>query len=233
MPKLEITGAWKDENSTRENVPTTEVIKAGGDEVQLRQDQHFKDYLLENVYLRTTDSQRSEILALWRDGEVEIDRSQAERRSREVVFLVRTASGELAGVSEAALVRVRGHRRFYAYTMFLRKSDRVPYLMLAVLNGTRDFLRNFEHPKLQPHGMLLVTENRKLMRPGTRKLLGRHKYRYWGRTGWGDDVWAVEFSQPKRGAAAHNWSAGGGVEVPASVRFQSALCSRQLLDSVP
>jgi hypothetical protein len=213
-------------------MPTTEVIKACRDEVQLRQDQHFKDYLLENVYLRTTDSQRSEILALWRDGRVEIDRSQAERRSREAVFLVRAASGELAGVSEVALVRVRAHRRFYAYTMFLRESDRVPYLMLAVVLATRNFLSTFRHPRSQPEGMLHVNENLKLMRPGMRKLFERQGYQYWGRTSRNEDVWAVEFSQPEKGAAARNWSVGCGVEAQASARFQSALCNRQLLDSV-
>jgi hypothetical protein len=210
---------------------TTEVLKACKDEARLRQQHRFKDYLLENVYLRTTKLQRTEIMALWHDGGFVIDGGQAEHRAREVVFLVRTASGELAGVSEAALVRVRGHRRFYAYTMFLRKSDRVPYLMLAVLNGTRDFLRNFEHPRLQPHGMLLVTENRKLMRPGMRKLLARHKYRYWGRTAWGDDVWAVEFGQPDKAPPTYSGTALCGVDAQASARFRSAPGSRRLFDS--
>src|SRR3954465_12036210 len=89
----------------------------------------FKDYLLENVYLRTTDSQRAEILALWRDEEAGMDTAQAERSSREAVFLVRARSGDLAGVSTAALVRLKDGRRFYSFTLFLRKRHRVPYLM--------------------------------------------------------------------------------------------------------
>jgi len=182
----------------------------------------LKDYRLENVYLHTTESQRSEILGLWRDGGAVLERSQAQRRCREAVFLVRSASGELAGISEVALVRVKGRGRFYAYTMFLREWDRVPYLMLSVLNATRDFLRNFTHPRLQPDGMLLVTENRKLMRPGMRKLFYRHGYRYWGRTVRDDDVWAVEFGHSDEPAAVCGRQVSGGV---------GELESSQLMDS--
>src|SRR5256885_519777 len=143
---------------------------------------HFKDYLLENVYLRTTEAQRSEILALWRNERAGIDGANAERSSHEAVFLVRAASGELAGVSTVALVRLKGGQRFYSYSMFLRERDRVPYLMITVCDATRDFLRNFRHPVSQPAGMLNVNENPRLMRPGVRKLFARHGYRYWGQT---------------------------------------------------
>ena len=192
----------------------------------------LKDYRLENVYLRTTESQRCEILALWRDAGVVLDCGEAERRTREAVFLVRTASGELAGLSEVALVRVRGRRRFYAYTMLLRQRDRVPYLMLAVLNATRDFLHNFAHPKLRPEGMLLVTENRKLMRPGVRKLLARHGYRYWGRTARDEDVWVVEFGEPDNGATTFSRCILGGVEAWESARVQSSSLLQPALDLV-
>jgi hypothetical protein len=196
-------------------------VKARNDEDRLRWRVRFKGYLLENVYLRTTEAQRCEILALWRDGGIVLDQNEAERRSREAVFLVRTAPGELAGLSEVALLRVRGRRRFYAYTMLLRQRDRVPYLMLAVLNATRDFLRNFAHPRRQPEGMLLVTENRKLMRPGVRKLLARHGYRYWGRTERDDDVWSVEFVQTDQPASTFGRFVIGDVQAQESARCQS------------
>src|SRR5215468_291505 len=106
----------------------------------------FRDYQLENVYLRTTEAQRSEMLALWRSEEAGIQGADAERSSHEAVYLVRTPSGELAGVSTVALVRVKGGLRFYSNSLFIRRRDRVPYLMKAVLNATRDFLRDFRHP---------------------------------------------------------------------------------------
>jgi hypothetical protein len=156
----------------------------------------FKDYLLENVYLRTTESQRSEILELWRSEGAGIEGEDAERSSREAVFLIRAGSGELAGVSTVALVRIKGGKRFYSFSMFLRERHRVPYLMVTVCDATRDFLRNFKHPVAQPAGMLNVNENPKLMRPGMRRIFARHGYRYWGQTTRGEDVWATEFGEP-------------------------------------
>src|SRR5713101_3827734 len=111
-------------------------------------DVHFKDYLLQEVYLRTTQAQRSEVIALWKEEGALEDPEEAARRSHEAVFLVRAASGELAGLSTVGLVRVKDGRTFYAYRMFLRRRDRVPYLMLAVIVATRDFLSSFQHPDL-------------------------------------------------------------------------------------
>jgi len=159
---------------------------------------YFRDYLLENVYLRTTETQRSEILALWRSEGAGIEAADTERSSREAVFLVRAKSMELAGVSTVALVRLKDGRRFYSCSLFLRRRDRVPYLMINVCDATRDFLRNFKHPLSQPAGMLNINENPRLMRPGVRKLFARHGYRHWGQTSRGEDVWATEFGEPDR-----------------------------------
>ncbi len=155
----------------------------------------FKDYLLENVYLRATEAQRAEVMALWHNERAGRNSREAKRRSHQVVFLVRAGSGELAGVCTVGLVRVEDGRMFYAYRMFLRKRDRVPYLMAAVTVATRDFLRNFEHPEVQPAGMLIVAGNPKLMRPGVQKLFARHGLRFWGKTPWDEDVWAQEFDE--------------------------------------
>jgi len=161
----------------------------------------FRDYRLQNVYLRTIQAQRSEIIALWREEGAVNDPAEAERRSHEVVFLVRSPSGELAGLSTVGLVRAKDGRAFYDYRMFLRKRDRVPNLMVAVVVATRDFLKTFAHPEMQPAGMLHINENPKLMRPGARKVFERLGYRYWGKTAQDEEVWAVEFNQQTRGAA--------------------------------
>ena len=157
----------------------------------------FRDYVLENVYLRTTEKQRSEIVSLWRSEESGLEGAHAERTSGEAVFLVRNRSGDLAGASTVALVRLKDGRRFYSFSLFLRKRDRVPYLMVAVCDATRDFLQNFKHPVSQPAGMLNINENFKLMRPGMRKMFARHGYRFWGHTAQGEDVWVTLFAEHK------------------------------------
>ncbi len=159
----------------------------------------FRDYLLENVYLRATEVQRSEIIALWQGEGVVRDAGERERRSHEAVFLIRAPSGELAGLSTVGLARVEAGRTFYAYRMFLRKRDRIPNLMVAVVIATREFLRDFKHPELRPAGILHVNENPKLMRPGARRLFARFGYRFWGKTADGQDVWAAEFAEPNAG----------------------------------
>jgi len=168
-------------------------------EPEVTRNLHFRDYLLENVYLRTTEEQRSEILTLWHTEGAGISGDDAERSSHEAVFLIRPPSGELAGVSTVALVRLKDGRRFYSCTLFIRKRDRVPYLMIHVCNATRHFLPNFKHPVAQPAGMLNVNENPKLMRPGMRKIFARHGYRYWGQTAAGEDVWVTFFEEPDGG----------------------------------
>lgn len=155
----------------------------------------FKDYRFENVYLQTTRDQREEIVRFWSAHDAVKDPREAERRSHEAVLLVRTTVGAFAGLSTVGFMRLEDGRLFYAYRMFLRPSDRIPYLMLAVVLATRDFLRIFPHPKFQPAGLLHVNENKKLMRPGMRRLFARNGYRFWGQTPAGEDVWGVEFGQ--------------------------------------
>lgn len=65
--------------------------------------------------------------------------------------------------------------------------------MITVLHQTRNLLGAFRHPDAEPAGMLIVTENRKLMRPGLKRLLERHGYEYRGRERRGLDVWLARF----------------------------------------
>src|SRR5262245_21255650 len=167
--------------------------KSGVPQFPVASEVRFRDYSLENIYLRTTPAQRAEIIALWQEQQAISDCAETIRRSKEAVFLVRAAFGRLVGLSTAGFVRVPDGRIFYAYRMFLHQQHRVPYLMVTVILATRDFLRTFQHPKLQPAGMLHVNENPRLMRPGIRKLFQRHGYRYWGKTPHSEDIWAVEF----------------------------------------
>lgn len=154
----------------------------------------FNGYRLENVYLRSTDMQRGEILDLWYQHRAVPDPSERVRRSHEAVCLVRDATGALAGLSTVGPMQLADGRVFYNYRMFLRPQDRVPYLMWAVTDGTRDFLRGFAHPQFQAAGLLIVTENPKLMRPGMRRSFQRHGYDYRGKTAQGLDLWVVEFA---------------------------------------
>jgi hypothetical protein len=157
----------------------------------------LENYRLQNVYLRTSAAQRAQLAAFWlREGAI-ADPWEAERRAHEAAFLVWRNDDELAGLSTVRLHCMHDGRWVYAYRMFLRERDRMPYLMNLVIATTRDFLRDFKHPDAQPVGMLHVNENPKLMRPGIRKLFERHGYRYLGQNRKGQDLWLTEFAQDK------------------------------------
>ncbi|MBK1629341.1 hypothetical protein CKO31_01045 [Thiohalocapsa halophila] len=110
-------------------------------------------------------------------------------------MLVRpTAGGDLVGVSTVGLKPCpTDGRALYHFRMFLRREHRWPYLMRAVTNGSRDFLRAFRHRSADPAGMLIATENRKLMRAGIKRYLARHGDEYRGRGPRGLDVWLAPF----------------------------------------
>lgn len=154
---------------------------------------HFKDYRLENVCRATSVEQRAEAVAFWLTQGVLANRREGERRAFELVQLVRRRDGTLAGMSTAALKTAADERCYYVFRMFLRKEDRVPYLMRTVTNATRDVLRVLGDPVHQPAGMLIVTENRKLMRPGLRRYFHRHGYVFQGQTASGLDMWLAPF----------------------------------------
>ncbi|MDP3875410.1 MAG: hypothetical protein Q8Q50_00355 [Methylobacter sp.] len=156
----------------------------------------FHDYRLENVYLRATEAQRREAMALWQAEGVVPDAAERERRSDEVVLMARTPLGELAGLSSVAIVDAADGRRFYHYRMFIKPSARIPYLMCAVTRRSRDLLQAFSHPSGPLAGLIVVAENPKLMRPGTRRELQRIGFAPWGLAPAGEAVWGIEFGNP-------------------------------------
>lgn len=153
----------------------------------------FNDYRLENVYLRTSPEQRAGAADFWLAQGALRSREEGALRALDLVYLVRRSDGTLAGMSTVGTKTAAAGRSFFVFRMFLREQDRTPYLMREVTNATRDFLRGFDHPQGRFAGMLIVTENRKLMRPGIKRYFERHGYLYRGKTGRGLDLWLAPF----------------------------------------
>lgn len=153
----------------------------------------FGDYRLEPVYCTSSIAQRTEAVAFWLAQGALASRAEAERRSHELVFLVRRGDGLLAGVSTVALQTGADGRTYYVYRMFLRGEDRVPWLAQAVTGATHAFLNSYDAPEPRPHGMLIVSENPKLMRPGIRRYLRRRGCVFHGKTARGLDQWLALF----------------------------------------
>ncbi len=154
---------------------------------------YFRGYRLEPVFRAGSPEQRAEAVAFWLAQGAIAHRQEAERRAFELVYLVRRGDGALAGMSTAGVQTGADGRTYYAYRMFLRPEDRVPYLMRAVTNASRDLLRDADTPEPKPTGMLIVAENPKLMRAGIRRWARRQGYRYCGKTPRGLDLWLAPF----------------------------------------
>src|SRR6185436_20933426 len=98
------------------------------------------------------------------------DAGEARRRADELVCVARNGRGEIVGVNT---VYVSGFRsvdeRYYFYRMFMRPQDRVLHLSCELVRMAVEALR--EHPQPGVKGVVLVTENPKLMRKSGQKLL--------------------------------------------------------------
>ncbi len=148
----------------------------------------IQDYRMEYVYLRITEAQRQEVMALWQSTQIVPDAAERERRSHEVVILVYSPQGELAGLSSVALATLAGNTHYYVYRMFIKPGARIPYLMRAVVRRSTDRLATCKHPEGPVAGLIIVAENRKLMRPGTQRELKRLGFNKWGLSHKGEEI---------------------------------------------
>jgi len=121
--------------------------------------------------------------------------TEARARSRcgDVVLVARNPDGEIVGVSSVYREHFRGAGEVYwFYRMFIRPPDRVPGMMRHMTALTRDHLRGLDVPD-KPRGVIIVTENPKLMRRGMRRVLERLEFTYVGATAKGQDIWQLKF----------------------------------------
>lgn len=155
----------------------------------------FRDYAIGSVYGGISEALAAELVAFWRDNAAIGDPSEAARRVAEVVCIARNAAGEIVGVN-SVYVGAFGHpdQLYYFYRMFVRERDRVRGLGARMTTAAVACLRDFAARRgARVRGVVLVTENPKLMQRGARGLLTRLGWAYAGRGPLGRDVWKIDF----------------------------------------
>lgn len=153
----------------------------------------YCDYRLHYVYGRTSAEQRREIIDFWKRSNALGDEQASADRARQVVFMVRNADDRLVGVSTVYIADfMHPGQRFYFYRMFIQPEDRVPGMMRFVTLRSRDMLQA-EYTPGSPRGIVIVTENRKLMRAGMKRMFERNGWQYVGRGPRGNDLWLWPF----------------------------------------
>jgi hypothetical protein len=170
------------------------AANAGSGETEMDNDvRSFRDYRLLPVWQVVTPSVRERVCAFWLQERALPDRPTAERRAAELVYLIETATGELAGVTTAyAATAPRLGKPFYFYRTFVAARHRRPRLPQFMLQATYDLLRE-RCPSDGPRGMMVAAENRKLTRRGTRRDFDRLGWRYLGLTPRGQHTWIRPF----------------------------------------
>lgn len=153
----------------------------------------YHGYRLYLVHGQTTPDLRREIVEFWQRNNALRAEQEIAQRANQVVFVIRNTTSEIVGVSTAYIGDfLQAGSRYYFYRMFIRPDDRVPGMMRFITLRTRDALQA-EYAPGQPLGMVIVTENPKLMRPGMKRMFARNGFKYLGRGPRGNDLWLSAF----------------------------------------
>lgn len=152
------------------------------------------EYSITSVSAPVCEELRGETVAFWRCNGAIADPAEAQRRADELVCVARNANQEIVGVNTAYVSKLPGERECYwFYRMFIRPPDRHVHLTRAMMGAAVNALR--ARPRSEPaiRGVLLITENRKIMRTGGRRFLAGLGWHRSGSSQHGLDIWRVPF----------------------------------------
>ena len=103
-----------------------------------------KDYSFENVWLEKSDSLRHQIRKFWIDNGALTEERATDERVGQVLFVIRNAAGEIAGVNSAFRAYVpRLGDYFYHHRTFIAESLRRHSIAKDLLLESRDFLETY------------------------------------------------------------------------------------------
>ena len=149
----------------------------------------YNEYTIHCVYGRMTHEQQQAVITMWQRNNILPNPSEAYRRVNQVVMMATNPDGEAVGVSTIYPQLYQGNNQWYwFYRMFVQPGDRDYGLTKLITVQTYDFLKQYQVEN-KPAGLVIITENRKLMRKGLRRLLSRIGFEYVGQDRQGQDVW--------------------------------------------
>lgn len=151
------------------------------------------DYRIEYIYQHSRPQQQSDIIDFWERNNALPPDSDAQQRVREVVLVASNGNGEIVGVNTVFTGRfTAGGPLLFFYRQFIQPADRVSGMMRVMLGKAWETLRDCSLQD-KPVGVVFVSENPKLMRPGVVALLGRLGWHMTGQTPRQQDIWRKDF----------------------------------------
>ncbi len=116
-------------------------------------------------------------------------------RIKDVVLVAKNTKGIVIGISSVYLNPfLNSPNQYYFYRMFIHPMHHQMRLMTFMTMQT--WLHLKEQHKDKAQGMIIVTENKKLMKKGFvkyfKKILG---FQYFGKNEYQQDIWILDFNQ--------------------------------------
>lgn len=148
--------------------------------------------IFEKLWQQLDSTAHADVKSLWKKHLI-VPEDQIDKRSKQVVFAVKTPAGEVIGVSTAYRVYVdQLKHHLYAYRCFIDPGYRMPGLVSMLTVKTRDLLEEV-HATDGPAetrciGMIAVVENERLMKYRNEAIWPASKMVYIGNTAKGQHI---------------------------------------------
>ena len=157
----------------------------------------YNKYSITAVLGTITPDQKKRVIEFWQKNRALGNNPQeANRRVNQVVLIAENDANEVVGVTTIYLQPfIVNMRPFVYYRMFIEPSARVFGMMEYMTQLTHLSLKKISIPN-KPDGMVVVTENQKLMRKGMKRMLRRSGLEYIGINNNNQDVWYWGFDKP-------------------------------------
>jgi len=150
----------------------------------------MNEYVIDFVYQNINESLSEEIINLWIENKA-IPLEEAKRRTKEVACIGRNEEGQLVGVSSVYLQEFPNYGGvYYDYRQFTRQNDRKIILSQRLFHKT---LTSLGELKSNSKGVILVTENTKLLRRSGFRIFERSGMKHIGKNELGQDIWKINF----------------------------------------
>jgi hypothetical protein len=150
----------------------------------------MNEYVIDFVYQNINESLSEEIINLWIENKA-IPLEEAQRRTKEVACIGRNKEGQLVGVSSVYLQEFPNYGGvYYVYRQFTRLGDRKIILSQRLFHKT---LTSLSELQSNSKGVILVTENTKLLRRSGFRIFERSGMKHIGKNELGQDIWKINF----------------------------------------
>lgn len=156
----------------------------------------YNKYFISNIYGAGNPDQNKRILEFWRQNNAVANQQEALQRVKQVVLIAEDENNQIVGLTTVyPNTFIVNMKPFLYYRMFIQPNDRVYGMMEYMTQMTHEALKNMDIPN-KPDGMVIITENIKLMRKGMKRMLGRSGLEYIGINNSNQDVWYWGFDKP-------------------------------------